>query len=237
MKNSDKPIPFNEVEKYGYERAAKLFSEGSEELEQLLLTLWEMGIQTNACCKGTEEFDHKQGLIKMPYITLNLTEDRLNLILNLVEDVLKDKSLKRTSVEFSLVMLRDRNDLIAGRKRGCFLNFNQNCLSNFQTKQFFKKLLNVVNHLKEHQKENKDQITNPSLILINDLATKTFDDNDYSIITIKTSANKKNYFSCGKYGLKPKFKTHITCDNIDKIKEFYADFTCECISNHHSNEI
>lgn len=220
------PIPFEDVKEYGFEKSARLFSEGNKDLEELLLTLWSMGIQTNACCKGTEEPDHKQPLPKIPYISLHVTIESLNLILALAENILNDKYLKHSNVDFSLSMYRNRNDNFE-RKRLCFLSFNLLCLTNSQSEQFFKNLLRVAKQVKESHVEFDETTAPPALIVMQDLATKTIDSLDYSQILIKARHGKRGSFAYGKYGLRPNFKTHITHDNIDKIKDIYSHFTHE----------
>ncbi len=59
--NNGNSIDFNQIE--DYQKAAKDFSEGSIELEQLLLNCFSKGIITVACCKGHED------KLREPYIS------------------------------------------------------------------------------------------------------------------------------------------------------------------------
>ena len=222
MEITGKPVDFKEVEAFGLEESAKLFSEGNKDLEELLLTLWDMGIQTNTCCKGTSEKDHKPGeLLKFPYIALRVTEESLNKILPLTEIILHDKSLNRCNVEFTLSREPKTN------KRVCVLTFTFNCLTNSQCEQFFKRLLKIAKKLQQCDIEFDATKNHPAFDLISDLANKAIDTLYFSHIAIKLNQNKKSVFSYGKVGCKPNFKTHITHDNVDKIKDLYSPFTYE----------
>lgn len=232
MEITGKPVAFDKVEAFGLDKSARLFSEGNKDLEELLLTLWSMGIQTNSCCKGTSESNHKPNeLLKFPYIALIVTEESLNKILPLTEIILHDKSLNKCNVEFALSREAGSN------KRECVLTFTLTCLTNSQCEQFFKRLLNIAKKLKQFNIEFDATKNHPAFDLISDLANKAIDTRYFSHIGIKLNQNKKSVFSCGKAGCKPNFKTRITNDNVDKIKDLYSPFTYEYISNQHSNEI
>lgn len=234
MKITGKPVDFKEVEAFGLEESAKLFSEGNKDLEELLLTLWDMGIQTNTCCKGASEKDHRPGeLLKFPYIALRVTEKSLNTILPLTEIILHDKSLNRCNVEFSLSREVGSKD----NKRVCVLTYTLPCLTNSQCEQFFKRLLKIAKKVQQCDIAFDATKNHPAFNLIGDLANMAIDTRYFSHIGIKLHQNKKSVFSYGKVGCKPTFKTKITDDNVDKIKDLYSPFTYEYRDPNTINEL
>lgn len=74
-----KAIKINDVLKEK-EKAAKIFSEGSKSLEELLLLVWEFGYSTRACCKGHEkEVEYiKMGFFKNERISAEEYQKRKN---------------------------------------------------------------------------------------------------------------------------------------------------------------
>lgn len=80
---------------------AARFSEGSSSLEQLLLLMWEKGINTYACCVGHEESKTKNGAFNIyfknePYLYFDITNIRSDLLTKLLSKMfyLYGKELK-----------------------------------------------------------------------------------------------------------------------------------------------
>ena len=63
---------------------AKQYSEGLEELEQLLNNLWNLGIDTLGCCRGHND--------KLPYIGIVVNDYSINIINHLMIKFLNDNS-------------------------------------------------------------------------------------------------------------------------------------------------
>ena len=60
------------------EKIAAIFSEGDDKLQKVLLTIWEKGIMTNACCKGHDDERHA-------YISFVINENSKKLIQKTLE--------------------------------------------------------------------------------------------------------------------------------------------------------
>lgn len=65
-------------------KLAKQYSEGLEELEQLLNNLWNLGIDTLGCCRGHND--------KLPYIGIVVNDYSINIINHLMIKFLNDNS-------------------------------------------------------------------------------------------------------------------------------------------------
>ena len=61
--NDGKCHTLEEINNYDKKLIADQFSEGNKTLKELLLKLWNLEIETFACCKGTYEKDHKENIV------------------------------------------------------------------------------------------------------------------------------------------------------------------------------
>lgn len=222
--NSGKPISFEEINKEGLRESAKQFSEGNKDLENLLLTLWNMNIITNACCKGTNEEDHHGEFHKTPYISINLNSENSNNVLTWIKYILNEKSLSKTEIHFVNGLMRDLKSNSKEKEKFCFLRIGQFSLTNEQSEKFFKNLLKATK--KYQQSKSYEELPSPpALTLIEDLISRKINVNDVSIIEIKVYQKKKDYFAYGKYGFKSAKKMFITMKNLDNIKQEYNNLT------------
>ena len=99
--NDGKCYSSKDIENRGLDAAATDFSEGSSELKHCLLNLWKLGIETTACCKGTNEKDHKEeSFLKFPYIAIKIPTENKEKIFQLVKYLLAEKSLSRPNLIF-----------------------------------------------------------------------------------------------------------------------------------------
>lgn len=73
-----------------WEKAALDFSEGNEELRELLLYCFQNGIQTRGCCAGHEREDGER---TMPYIGFNFNEQNKEAIINMLKNLMSEKGL------------------------------------------------------------------------------------------------------------------------------------------------
>ena len=102
--NDGKVHDFDEVNKYGLEKAAEDFSENSPYLKQALLSLWNLGIETKSCCKGTIEKDHKtfMKLLKYPYLTMVLNKESNKTINKLCCYLMAQNLYEKPDIKFEM---------------------------------------------------------------------------------------------------------------------------------------
>ena len=72
-----------------WEKAAIDFSEGNEELRQLLIYCFENGIKTRACCAGHDHGDRKTN----PYINFEFEESNMNAIASIIKSMIEEKGI------------------------------------------------------------------------------------------------------------------------------------------------
>jgi len=134
---------FTKKSKKEKEEKATIFSEGSQELKDLLLYMWNNGINTYACCAGhgirTFEFEGKKISERCrQYIFFDIStfsRDELEL---LIMAVLVDKQKNLASFTFGL----DNMGRNKSQRRGLGFHFNINYKSNFVY------LLNILKQIK-----------------------------------------------------------------------------------------
>ena len=88
MKNSIAIVPMNEVVNNN-KKYAHLFSEGNLKLEEILLLLWKIGIQTKGCCCGHDDGSIYSG----PYVGLGLNNN-VNDVINLLSNISKKENVR-----------------------------------------------------------------------------------------------------------------------------------------------
>ena len=106
--NDGKVHNFDELKKYGLEKAAEDFSENSPYLKEALLDLWNLGIETKSCCKGTNEKDHKTllKLLKYPYLTMVLNKDSKDLIKKICFALMNQNLNEKPNIRFDILGLK-----------------------------------------------------------------------------------------------------------------------------------
>lgn len=130
MKNENySNIDFNEIIK-NKEKYAKVFSEGSKELEKTLLSLWNKGIETKGCCKGHDDKKSKQ------YIGISLDKN-LDMVVHLLS------SLDKNNLHISIVRLKD--DYLVSIKKYNNEDIYDNIIKSIDGKALNKNIENTVN--------------------------------------------------------------------------------------------
>lgn len=133
---------------------AKKFSEGSKELENLLLFLWENNIRTIACCKGHQPEETYPGAIPLPYLCLDMKTIDDEVLKQILKNFCCRDEIK--IIQVSLNKLTDvnikRKDLTIRLKdqkqsfRGVFDCFyNAMCRENFEKVQLSEKDEDFIN--------------------------------------------------------------------------------------------
>ena len=133
---------FDEVRKNGLEKSATEFSEGSDILKQVLLDLWDIGLETKACCKGTIEKDHKSEIhLRFPYISIELNENNVQKNVDLISCVLSEYSKIKPTI--LLTMYKDT-------RFGKSLIMDRFCFTNKGTRKMFETIHSAINKLKNN---------------------------------------------------------------------------------------
>jgi len=93
------------------EKLAKQYSEGSVELENLLLNLWQNGIETRGCCSGIPEGhpDFKQMATFSPHLSIVVTPESKDRIESMFVRNLEDTDFERMKVD---VHAQGKNSLL-----------------------------------------------------------------------------------------------------------------------------
>lgn len=123
---------------------AKDFSEGSEELENILINLWDMGIETFACCKGLNEGEHQNGLIKIPYVSILITPENVKKVKTLMTYLSAGEKSSRPN----MYVIKD--DYNIGDRVSLLLD--RICLTNQGCEQVLKNILSATESMKAKEK-------------------------------------------------------------------------------------
>lgn len=225
---------FEEIQQLGLEISAKQFAEGNLVLEEILLDLWNLGISTRACCKGTSEEDHKHDFeapFKHPYISLNVTSKNKEKVLTLIKYLSSEKSKNKPDLTF------DRIDMIAKNgKTGEYsienfsvLTVYRTCITNKASCEMFEFLLAAIKNMQEKTEIKENPKLTPALELIDDLIDREITKSSVQKITIDISRKGKTNFSYGRAVAKNKAKT-ISKKSITEIKDSYQAFTKKIVS-------
>ena len=135
---------------------AKQFSEGSKALEQVLLNLWGMGIETFACCKGTNGDNHEEyDIMKTPYLSILITKESAEKVKSLMRYLCNDSTYSRPNMH---IFKDDAN--IENRVS---LLLDRICLSNSGCENMFNHILRATESMKSEKQINKE---NPDLELV-----------------------------------------------------------------------
>jgi len=137
---------FDEIKNYGMEHALDEFSEGHPLLRKCLVNLWTLGIETTACCKGTNEKDHKsEALFRIPYIAINVTQENKDKIFTLINYLMGEKSISKPHI-----LLKNYNKILLS-SHDRVLVLEQFFLSNGKVNEFFQTIANATEKMKMHQ--------------------------------------------------------------------------------------
>lgn len=218
--NDGKCHPLEEINNYDKKIIAKQFSEGNRALEELLLKLWHIGIETIACCKGTYEKDHKPDelvpVFKIPYLAINLTPETREKVLTFVEYLLNENGLKKPDIIFknTLTQLGHSNIIVLER---IFLN-NSSC------DKMFESILSACDKMLLNKHLNKNEKSTFSNELIDNLSSREIINPYIKEISVKISQNGKTQFKI-KNKLNKSIKASINSKSIKKIDRIIEEYT------------
>lgn len=213
---------FDEVKEHGLEKSAAEFSEGSDVLKKVLLDLWDMGLETKACCKGTIEKDHKSDIhLRFPYIYLVVNNDNSQKIVDLIGYILAENS--KTSPTISLVMY---NDITFGKS----LVLDRFFFTNNGTKKMFETISSATSKLKKNESLIDSELIKNVRPIFNKIS------NSASLDAIRLEFRIKNNraqlfiedYDNRLYGF------NVTKKNMERINDALDEFLCnsECKEGH-----
>ena len=191
----------DEIKEIGLQEAAKQFSEGDNTLEKLLLMLWDMGISTQACCRGSSSPDHPAGIIKSPYIAINITPETKDLVFNIVRYVNAKKVSNAPEITYT-------NGKISKRIQGkpdAYLNiirFGRDFLRNKNAHQMFEVIIEAILDMKA-EKELTPTKADKTIALMEKLSNKTYSSNIYGVTYLEVAYNKTSRCNYEGGGMKP----------------------------------
>lgn len=203
--------------------AAKQFSENNKYLEQTLLNLWSLGINTSACCKGTSEKDHKENTVfKIPYLLIEITPETQTKVLTFLDFLLNEKSSNKPIISFKSLNYNDK-------KRNVIL-LDKIFLSNKSCDNMFKNILNATIKMKSNEKINSNSGKKLGIAVIEELSKREISNHNIKEISIKIDSNGKSKFSIK--NIKDKsLKLIINEKNYSKIQTIYENYTDETLNN------
>ena len=122
---------------------AKEFAEGSDTLEQILLNLWQLGIQTFACCKGFKNKEHNTDYIR-PYIAILITPETIGN----VQTFMRYLETLKITCRPNMVIIKD-GPLIKDRTALCV---DRHCLTNSRCQKVLDGILMATESMKKQEK-------------------------------------------------------------------------------------
>jgi len=158
---------YNEIKEAGLENAAKQFAEGNNVLEKVLLNLWDMGIETTACCKGEHTKDHNADydmFFKFPYISFNITEDNKEKLIKLIHYISNEKGNSKPNIVYK--------NYIFNNEYFSVLVLERTFLSNANANKMFDQLLSAIQKMQEDVKIKKDEDVLCATQIIEDISSK-----------------------------------------------------------------
>lgn len=207
----------DEILKVGEEEAAKQFSEGNKYLQQILLELWKLGIETSACCKGEQTQDHTMDnnlIFKIPYIAIRVTEKSKQQILQLIHYIVNEKGSSRPNITYKNYIFNNENYNV--------LVLERTFLSNANVNNMFKQLLSAIKKMQNQEKIEEQEDVKLSINLIEYLSDKTL---DYGTKSMHVSISHNNQCNIAIKNIKGQTKKqHISAKTIKRIKDFCKQF-------------
>ena len=205
---------FDEVKKHGLEKSATEFSEGSDVLKKVLLDLWDMGLETKACCKGTIEKDHKSDIhLRFPYIYLVVNGDNSQKIVDLISYILAEDS--KTCPTISFVMY---NNVAFGKS----LVLDRFFFTNNGTKKMFETISSATTKLKKNDLVVDSELIKNVRPIFNKIANST--SLDAIRLEFKIRNNRAQLF-IEDYDNKL-YGYNVTGKNVERINDALDEFLC-----------
>ena len=224
--NDGKNHSLDEIKEISFEQAAKQFSEGDETLAQILLSLWELNIETVACCIGRFEEYHQQEddkIIKSPYVTLKIDENNVDKVMTLIKHVVNNKDACKPNIRF------DRFDFDWENQSHHIssVTFERSFLTKQSAKSMFNTLLGCINDLKNNKELKKDK-PSETLGLIEAISQSKINNPFIEKCEIKINHSNQSQFYLGPVNPsrnRKSFKCRINANTIDEIKRHCSNVT------------
>ena len=213
--NDGKCHTLDEIKDIESKTAAKQFAEGDENLEKVLLTLWEMGIETSACCKGLNDKNHKEGLLKTPYLVIEITPKTHKIIMKLIKYILNEKSLNKPNIIFKSINFNNNQHNI--------ILLEKSFLTNNAAKKMFESILSALAKMQKEDEAIIDTDLEPALKLINHMSHMEISNRNISEVSIKITSQKPAKFKIESKQNK-KLEKIVNNKTIYKIKNFCEDY-------------
>lgn len=172
----------DEVSQTGLEQAAKEFSEGSEDLEKILLNLWGMGIDTFACCKGSKDATHNIPGIKQTYVSVLITPENVDKVKTLMRHI-RAQDKKRNNP--NMCIIKDTFGLNNSERTSLLID--RVCFTNKCCKDVLKNILSATEDMKlgKELNENYDGLDNVFDIMDDFVNRKMNSSRIYTYISLK----------------------------------------------------
>ena len=206
---------FEEIKAIGFEQAAEQFAEGNKTLKQILLNLWEMGIETAASCKGEHTEDHKMEndlFFKFPYISFAVNEKSKDKLIELVKYIATEKGTSKPDIEYKNYIFNNENYRT--------LVLNRTFLTNANANKMFEIILKAIEKMQQKQPIKQSEDLKLTTELIENIATtEIFRGQPVCSINVKISHNNECLL-VAKDVCDKRVKRKINDKTIDKITKF-----------------
>jgi len=213
--NDGKCHGVDEIKNNGLEQSAKQFSEGNKLLEEILLNLWSLGIETLACCKGEHVKGHEIDsalFFRFPYIAIKVTEQTKEKVMLLIKILANEKGNSKPNITYKNTVFRN--------EQSSTLLIDRMFLSNANVNKMFKVVLSATEKMKTIKKVQLNEDVNLTTKLINYICTKELY-RGQAVRSIHLKIAHNNSCSATFKDLQNKIKKkNINKQTIGKIKNF-----------------
>lgn len=142
---------------------AEEFSEGSTALKELMLTLWNKGVETFACCRGHYKTARGKKYFVRPYISFSITILTENELTNFLKSIMSSGYSKNGLLDLSYSIDTfgengaERNGVSIGLKRG----------NKAQIEEFFNFINTEIKSICNNEKSSCGKLTKYDEIILN----------------------------------------------------------------------
>ena len=229
--NDGKCHTIDEIKNSGMAKSAKEFSEGDKNLESILLNLWEMGIETVACCIGRNEENHPEddSIFKIPYLTIKIDEQNYSKVITLIKHIMQNNDFCKPNIYFR----RYDYDFTTNSNHSSSITLERIFLTKQSAKKMFSCILKCVEDLKNN-KPLKEETSSASLEMIEELSQSMIINPFVQKCEIKINHNNQSTFSFGSTQ-KKKFSCKLNEKTLNSVKYHCSRFTTPLYK--HENEL
>ena len=191
--NNGKAVNMNEVKKYGLNAAAKDFSEGDETLEKLLLKLWDLGLSTRACCRGSASENHKSS---EPYVSIDITPETKDFVIKLIKYINISTDAYKPDISYSNSKIKfDDGEVV---HINC-VTFSRTLLRTVNSYRVFECISNSIDDLLQNKTISRTK-ADSTIELINRFSDKILENKMYGSTRIVITHKQKSQYAKWKNG-------------------------------------